>query len=258
MALAPRRARTRLNTTSAGVFYWGFVVAIISSIQDIYTYAQIATPTQAQTAEINLVWKRVEDAVEQYLGWQVEKTQRTVYLPKGTHYRRDEVAPRPGRNRLRLPHRAIRSLNNGDAEGIYEDIGGHYGQRSSSKLTYGEDYYMVLDENGLCQGEIYRATGSWCTEPGSIKCVYTAGYSSNELGGCSTVPGYDASAIQLACLQAVSDQVQQLGIANGATSYSLGEFQVKLDDSSGIKGKFLSERVREMLAPWKRIQVLHR
>jgi len=121
---------------------------------------------------------------------------------------------------------------------IFEDYDARFGQASgafaaSTELTRGTQFYLDYEQAGLSRsGKLVRVGANWPTQEGTIKVVYTAGYSSDELAG--TGGDVDASDIQMAAMMTVAHLYKQ-AVLNGATgsagltagpmvSESLGEY----------------------------------
>lgn len=126
-----------------------------------------------------------------YLGrasvWEVEGSEAVLR-------RMTEVAV----DELQLRHLPIRG---GTAPTVSVDYDGRSGTSSgafATSQTEGTDFWANYDlhdssSNRVCSDGILRAVGSWPTTPGSVKVVYTAGYSASELAGSDSV--IDASPI---------------------------------------------------------------
>lgn len=116
-------------------------------------------------------------------------------------------------NELQLQHIPVRGVPT-----IYRDYDGRFGNKAGSfpagsLITNGSDYwasYDIVDSqgNGVCQDGIIRAMGLWPTQAGSLKVVYTAGYSDNELRGGD--PLLDASPIWDATLSEATRRARRI------------------------------------------------
>jgi hypothetical protein len=99
---------------------------------------------------------------------------------------------------LQLRYLPIRSITS-----VHEDTSGRFGTKTDSfasdtELESGEDYwgnFTILDAsgNGVCKDGILRRSSSWPDTPGSVKVIYSAGYSAEEFSGSD--PVVDASPI---------------------------------------------------------------
>jgi hypothetical protein len=107
---------------------------------------------------------------------------------------------------LQLSHLPVRSVRE-----VRVDFAGGFGQKAGTfgegtVQTVGDQYFIKLDRAGLSlEGVLYSHTG-WPIEPGSVKVIYTSGYTSDEFSGRatsesgSTRTGIDASPIKQAFL----------------------------------------------------------
>lgn len=138
-----------------------------------------------------------ESRVEECLGFSIAQAERTEYYPPiPAVYRENENeqfevqgsklyyfqgAQAPS---FKLNHTPVRSVAH-----VYVDAGGYFGSVSGSfaagtELVFGTDYYLSLDYNGMSRsGLLYARNGAWSPIPGSIKVVYTSGFTAGELAG---------------------------------------------------------------------------
>jgi hypothetical protein len=203
--------------------------------------------------------RRAEAAIKRFLGYDPYQKERTEFYPQQDFSMdngsfvwevNDAVAyqrqlSEGATNVLMVQHIPIRSVS-----ALYIDYDGRGGSKvgsfgSDSLKTEGTDFwpnYNMVDDDGnsMCTDGILRSEGLWPTNPGTVKIVYTAGYSSKELHGqCSLV---DATQI----LEAVVDESvrrakkvfltkKQTGkgfVAGTVTSESLGDYSYSIDGSS--------------------------
>lgn len=158
----------------------------------------MATPEDDYAVEHDLL-PMAQSAVEDFLGYELEQASHTEYYP------RDLAAPQLGRNEgipyltssdrlqffsgvsgeakvLTLDNLPLRSVTS-----IYEDPSGYFGTvagsfGSGTLLTEGTDFAPMYEQAGLCRsGSILRISGTWATEPGSIKVTYSSGWSATEI-----------------------------------------------------------------------------
>ena len=153
---------------------------------------------------------------------------------------------------LQLIHIPIRSITS-----VYVDYDGRYGSRSgafpaSSLRTQGDDYWADWDGldsqgNKICYDGILRSEGVWPDLGGSVKVVYTAGYTMAELMGKDSVldarPIYDAIATEAVRGFLTKKSRGSHGIAGFTgplTSENLGDYSYTTD--SALMGKLIGGR----------------
>ena len=175
------------------------------------------TITEEERAAITTALKRAEGAVRRFLGYDPVLAQRTEYYPQRRvgSQRSEGVWEAEGNNavfrelsespntELQLKHIPVRSIDS-----LKVDYNGHSGTVAGSfgadtEKTLGADYWpnndlIDSDGNDVCSDGLITNLGAWPSDPGSIKVVYTAGYSSAELHG--EVSDLDASPIADAVL----------------------------------------------------------
>jgi len=157
-----------------------------------------SSATDEEVATLAMVHVAAENAVKQHLGYDPTQRSNTEYYPRRTHWDKNAeyiwsttetravlrtVRGQGGRilQLSRLPIRAITTIN--------EDTDGRFGQQdgafdaNGTVLTSGTDYWVQYDEpNYSADGMVWRS-GSWPSEPGTIRVAYVAGYSQLELAG---------------------------------------------------------------------------
>lgn len=141
---------------------------------------------------------------------------------------------------LQLQHIPIRSST---APQVFVDYDGRSGEQNGSfadatELTLGTDFWpsyelIDSDSNKVCKSGILRSEGRWPGTPGSVKVIYTAGYTQTELRGQDSV--LDASGIWEAVLAESIRRVKkatsrgksnQLGLAAGAIKMErMGDYE---------------------------------
>lgn len=210
-------------------------MAIITS-DDVKQQLGLDTPSSTQNAIIASSIKWAEGSVRRYLRYDPEQKQRTEYYPtadltsnqrnsiweasESVAYLRYEVGGQ--NNELLLRHLPVRSI-----DALYIDFDGRFGTKSGAfnsetLKTPGTDYWARfdgVDDNGssICRDGILISHGLWPDEPGSVKVVYTAGYSEDELGGSGIL--VDASPIyQAIVFEATRKAKQTILLASGAGS----------------------------------------
>ncbi len=150
----------------------------------------------------------VEKAVQERIGWKVERATHTRYYPP---HDRGAVAERfPGAfgnvpahgsrlQVLRLHHKFV--LLSGLQ--VWESPAAYFGQAedfdSDVLLTVGDDYILDTEDGAVSEGgHLRRRATYWPRQPGSVKVTYAAGFTAEELD--ATGGTIDASDIRLACL----------------------------------------------------------
>ena len=239
----------------------------IASIGEVLVYlgkAEDGAGTEQDLAEITQIHRAAEAIVRRYVGSSIIQpvAAYTHYLPRGVNPfdLRDER--KWIGERLQLPEWPVRSITsiNVDRDGRFGQLSG--GFPSSSALTAAEDFYEPLDATGLNRrGEVIRVNSEWYADPGSIKVIYTAGWSAAELAGNVTDPTLDASDIKLAVLKTISEIFSdtggglQGGGAGVATEQIGNEYRVTYV-SSKMARRSLSSDVQGLLSPFRRVPVI--
>ena len=159
-----------------------------------------ATDEERAVADVAIV--RAEAAVIRHLGYDPARLERTEYYPRGSGGRQSsggvwEVSDTTAYLRrlaeaadaeLQVQHIPIRSVAS-----LHVDHNGRGGTQAGAfgddtLKTEGSDFWPNYDAvdgdgNGLCRDGIVRSAGAWPTTPGTVKLVYTAGYTAKELHG---------------------------------------------------------------------------
>jgi len=213
--------------------------------------------TTRQRALAQLCIRRAEAAVRSCIGYDPVRTSRTEFYPQGDMSRSGRTAiwevddtsayirqlSEASTDELQLKHLPLREITH-----LYIDYDGRGGQRTGSfaagtEKVLGQDFWMSAD--GLdSDGDLYsldgilRSHGRWPDIAGSVKVVYEAGYSDNELHGNDDV--LDASAI----LESVTDEATRrfhkalsrakrrlAGFSGPVTSESLGDYSYSADSA---------------------------
>lgn len=242
-----------------------------------------SSPTEEERAIVQQAMVKAEGAVMKFLGYDPLQRARTEYYPQTNfdplnnsgvweatdteaYLRRISSALT---DELQLRHIPLRSST---AIRIYVDYDGRFGTRSGafaaeSEKTEGVDFWpqydgIDSDGNKICNDGIVRSIGSWPTEPGSIKAVYTAGYSNAELEGQDAL--IDASPIMDAIVEESLRRAKKVLTlwkknsrtghnAGTITSEGLGEYNYSI--SGAVMDKLLSAggltlESREKLQPF--------
>ena len=240
-------------------------MAIVTSA-DVLLQLGITTPTSAQNSIIAASIKWAEASVRRYLKYDPVYRQRTEYYPTSDHLTNREVSIWEANensaylryqqngvsNELLLKHLPIRSI-----DALFIDYDGRFGTKANAfsndtlKVS-GEDYWARFDGvdddgNPVCRDGILLSHGLWPSEPGSIKIVYTAGYTEAELSGSGIA--VDGSPIAEAIIfEATRKAKQTIMLAQGAgtsgatgvgftagsiSSEKIGDYSYNLSSSSG-------------------------
>ena len=173
--------------------------AIVSAAQ---VYDELGIPTTQTTEEQTLTARmiiRAEGAVRRYLGYNPVRASRTEYYPMKNYglgmggvweanatqaYLRELVTEVS--SELQLKHIPIRSMTSVaiDYDGRSDSGSGAFTDTKTEGTDYWPNYDGIdADSAQFCSDGILRSIGTWPSTPGSIKVVYTAGYSSSEFQG---------------------------------------------------------------------------
>lgn len=215
--------------------------------------------TDVERAIAGTALQRAEGAVKHFLRYDPFMQERTEFYPQGVSATRQAVdgvweandteaflrqSVGASSDELQIQHVPIRSIS-----ALYIDYDGRSGTRSGSfgagtLKVEGVDFwpnYDALDSSGakICRDGIIRSIGRWSMEPGSVKIVYTAGYSAAELHGQDSV--IDASPINEAVVLEATRRAKRafllakksrVGFVAGPfTNESLGDYSYSIDSS---------------------------
>lgn len=176
------------------------------------------TVTDHERAVMLLSIRQAEGEIRRHLKYDPVRTTRTEYYPvqdlnasrMAVWEANDTEAYQRRYNnavgsQLQLKHIPIRS--NVSIQ-VFIDYDGRFGKRSGSfasetERTEGSDFWASFDQvddnsESVCTDGILMSVGLWPTEPGSVKVIYSAGYTPSELRGESIL--LDATPIWSACL----------------------------------------------------------
>lgn len=222
-----------------------------------------AALTAGQEFALERIRLAAEKAARRYVGSSIEQATYTHILPNGLE-RTSDV--------LRLPEFPVRSITT-----VHLDLKAYHGQATnafaaSTLLTAGTHYYLRTDYTGLAlMGHLVRIGGfygsglrpSWPRESGTVKVVYVAGWSADELAGDVASNYLDASQIKDAVLATVADYWHEL--QNQQTSLHPGDVVTEsLEGWSETKlttptekpmTAQLSDKAKDMLAPFRRAAI---
>lgn len=242
-----------------------------------------SSPTDEERAVVQQAVVKAEGAVIRFLGYDPLQRSRTEYYPmQDFDPANDSVIweasdteaymrrlSRASTDQLQLRHIPVRASVALDVRVEYD---GRFGTKAgsfaaSTAKIEGTDWwaqYDVLDSDGnkVCNDGILRSIGRWPTEPGSIRVVYTAGYTNAELEGQDNL--IDASPIMDAVVEEALRRAKKVLVlwkknsrtghnAGIVTSESLGEYSYSLSTSAVDKmlsAGGLSLESREKLQPF--------
>jgi len=179
-----------------------------------------SSPTDEERAIVQQAVTKAEGAVKRFLGYDPASRSHTEYYPvqdfdpanstavwevsdTEAYLRRLSSA---SVDELQLRHIPVRGYPAIDLriehDGRYGAKTGSFG--SSSVKVEGTDFwpqYDSIDSSGykICNDGIIRSIGRWPSEPGSVRVVYTAGYTAAELEGQDSI--IDASPIMDAVVE---------------------------------------------------------
>lgn len=221
-------------------------------ILPIANYAAIVGVSTSDTL-LSMVATSAEGAVKRFLRYDPGQAVRTEYYPvnfkepTGLSEDDGEYTSQAGRAvwspsasasraGLILP---LSSIPVRSVTSIFEHYGANFGESpgafpAESELESGTDYVADWKASGICaNGFLRRLSGCWSSEPGSIKVIYTAGYSESEMTSPS-VGGVDASAIAQACYLTVLKAYKTIASnQRGASGWQGGPlFMERLGDYS--------------------------
>ena len=225
---------------------------MIANEAEIWTALQIANGVvdDAERGIVQQMQKYVENKAKKFLGYDPEQKTHTEYFPfsaggngagggftldvnaSHTHARFEAISTLRESLQLRaVPVRSITSLR--------VDENGRFGKGtdafpSGSAWTEGEDFFPEYEQDGLCRSGLLLSHGSWPAEPGSVKVVYVAGYTKNELNGT---------------LEDAADLEDASGIKGAIITGMLVSFQKwnawKKNSRAGVGGPFQSEKAQD-------------
>ncbi|HVC95890.1 MAG TPA: hypothetical protein VND64_19525 [Pirellulales bacterium] len=239
----------------------------ICTTSDVTTYLGLA----AMNALATLVQTLAEQHVKDHIGTQeIEQQSWTEYYPLDnaqvqqpgdTQYVVDSAYQRaiPGfilsPNVIQLRQLAARQITsvNEDASGYFGQMAGSFG--AGTLLTSGSDYFLKTEQPALAgglpiswSGHLVRRSFWFPAIAGSVKVVYTAGFTAGELAGRWSV-------FKTACLETIGDlYLRAKALAGGQKADMAGEaigggvsmsyFQ------NHLSGLSVPDRVAEMLQPF--------
>lgn len=255
------------------------------AIVNLSDYA-VMINVEAGDAVLAQIQPAVDRAVARFLRYDPAQSSHTEYLPRVAHpqagmggagqWNSDGTTAfwtsRYGGTRmsdvLQLRHLPVRGTPT-----VNEERGALAGQKSGSfasatALTSGTGFWMDASESDgdgdlLCRsGHVIRRGSAWPNELGSVKVVYTAGYSATEFTGTAT-SGVDASDIAMACkllMEKMYQTVKATGYSSGSGSVAgvklserLGDYGYSVEGNTARNlagmGKNIVGEIAELLAP---------
>jgi hypothetical protein len=222
--------------------------------------------TEEERAVVNQAIVKAEGAVKKYLRYDPLLRRRTEYYPRydlslGRGESIMEVSSTQAYQRqlasgetseLQLKHIPVRAS---PAMELRIDYDGRSGTRAGAFgvetiQVEGEDFWANYDQfdgsgNRVCSDGLLRSMGLWPLSAGTVRVIYTAGYTDVELRGQDEPDAegndvLDASPIWTAVLEETKRRVEQVMVrkksnmgwtAGPKTSESLGDYSYSIDTS---------------------------
>jgi len=242
------------------------MASILDPSEAILELGLSSSITEEERAIVNQAIVKAEGAVKRFLRYDPTLRRRTEYYPRhdaslGRGVSIMEVSSTQAYERqlvsgqtseLQLMHIPIRSS---PAMELRIDYDGRSGARVGSfgaetVKVEGEDFWANYDQfdgsgNKVCSDGILRSMGLWPQTAGTVRVIYTAGYTNIELRGQDEpdVDGndiLDASPIWTAVLEETKRRVEQVMVrrksstgwtAGPKSSESLGDYSYSIDTS---------------------------
>lgn len=221
-------------------------------------------PTPDDRAAVALYLPVAQCNVQDHLGFVVEQTTYTEFYPRALV---DQSGRQPGSelldvvgdtavfmsdssNRLlQLDNLPVRSITS-----IWENPVGHFGDGAfdaTHLLAAGTNYSLVREAAGISRsGLVQRLDGAWSAAPGSIKIIYVAGFSADELASDLYATFKGALIITLA------DLFDRFKLSEGdmparqVTSMTLGGGTQMTFVQNRMRGEPVPDEAADMLDPW--------
>jgi hypothetical protein len=232
----------------------------LTTLPECLSYTGLGeTASDVQMGRLQFVKRGVEQMIRNFFGSNIISTTYTQYYPTGNPF--DITAGiTKGMNILRLKNYPVTSITS-----INEDTQAKFGTAtnafpSGSLLTEGSDFFQVLEQDNWNRwGEVIRDNLCWPVEPGSIKVVYTAGWTQDQLRGHDSDPDKTASDLHMAILQAIVENYTEI-ISMGGKGGQSGPIkrerfvdeEYEYDTTHGGFSTFLSTDIKQKLRPYKR------
>jgi len=212
--------------------------------------------TEEQRAVVETSLTKAEGAIRRHLGYDPVQAARTEYYPnmdvdaanQAFQWDANDSTAFQARissaifDELQLRHIPLRAST---APRVFIDTDGRFGSKSGAfaagtERTIGDDWWPQYDGNddassAICRDGILRSHGLWPTTPGSVKVIYTAGYTSDELHGKDALvdasPIFDAVVDETVrrVIKAFNRRKSSAGFMAGPlTSEKLGDYSYTL------------------------------
>ena len=217
--------------------------------------------TEEERAIVNDAIMKAEGAVKRYLHYDPVQALRTEYYPRAdygpqsdegvweiagdqAYLRRPATGAGDELQVLRIPIRSSPAID------LRIDYDGRSGAGASafpltSLKVEGVDFWpnydsVDSDDNRMCRDGIIRSFGAWPTTPGSVRIIYTAGYTAEELHGQDSV--VDAAPIVDAVIDETVRRVKKTyalmkqtsgWVPGQIKSERLGDYAYTLGDGGG-------------------------
>ncbi len=239
-----------------------------------------SSATDEERAVCTLALRMAEGEVRRHLRYDPLKAERTEFYPQRSFQQQFSggvwevmeqravlrTVSEAATNELQLRHLPLRGS---PVVSVRVDYDGRSGTPSASfpaesLKSIGTDYWPNYDgfdasSVAVCRDGILRTIGLWPTQPGSVKVVYTAGFTTDELRGSD--PLVDGTPVWEACLieavrrarRALAQKKGSAGwLAGPLTSENLGDYSYSADGASIARlfGGALEEESREKLSPF--------
>ena len=211
---------------------------------DIITDSELVAFLDTNDADtlVPMVRREAERLCKHYMGWDPVRVELTEYYPAaerggdqfyqvGTWGLHDEIGGRSNVINLQRAYVLASGLAVSEYAGAFM---GQYADAAFTELTLGSQYYLDLDNDYLSlSGQLVRLGATWPKLRGSVKVVYTAGFSATEVSGAmgEDTDYTDASDIRLAVLLTAMEV------------YNEAKAQRVRRSSSGASGPLKSETV---------------
>ena len=168
-----------------------------------------------------LVRSHAEKLCKAYMGWDPERSEVTEYYPLterggarncwlGDWGSRPSTGGRTAVLQLKRKWVLASGLAVSEYAGAYM---GQSDQTDWTDLALGTDFILDLDDDNVSEsGHLVNLGGAWPKQRGSVKVVYTAGFTATELDGTKTgdTDYTDASDLRLAVMMAVAKVYNEL------------------------------------------------
>jgi len=202
------------------------VLSSICTVSDVLTYlGKAGTADDAARGLLQMLIPLAEESIRNHVGYSVTQQTYTQLYPDrdmssdngGDEFvdiTNGRVSFRQGGSTriLQLQELPVRSITT-----VKEDSSAYAGQGNSdfasiTALTSGTDYYLDVDQSGICRtGHLIRIGATWPNRGRSVQVTYVAGYTSAELDGTATA-GIRAQAIRFAAIIAVAASFNEADI----------------------------------------------